>query len=187
MTKTNVFSARKMALAGLCAAFLAVISQIHVPLPLGVPITIQVFAVAFIGVLLGPGAGVLSVIVYILLGACGLPIFAGFQGGLGVIAGPAGGYIIAWPVMTVLSGLNPGQKGDGKQGFYLQCLLALAGLAVVECFGGLWWAISAAGNFGAIMLYSLTAFIPKDCVLTVLAVITGHRMKHLVARAGLDL
>ena len=76
------FTTREMVLVGMFAAVLAVISQISLPMPTGVPITIQVFGVALVGAVLGSRLGTTATLVYVLLGAIGLPIFANFSGGI---------------------------------------------------------------------------------------------------------
>jgi biotin transport system substrate-specific component len=176
-------SIKNMVMIAMFAAFLAVMSQISLPMPTGVPITIQVFAVTLIGVVLGWKMGALAVLVYILIGAVGVPVFANFQGGLHVIAGTAGGYIIAWPVMTALCGIRP-KTGNEKLNFALSIVLSLAGLMICECVGALQWDLLTNGNLKAIMIYSLTAFIPKDIILTVLGVVIGRKVRTLIARTG---
>ena len=89
------FTTREMVLVGMFAAVLAVISQISLPMPTGVPITIQVFGVALVGAVLGSRLGTTATLVYVLLGAIGLPIFANFSGGISSIVGVTGGYIWA--------------------------------------------------------------------------------------------
>lgn len=101
-TKTSLFSTYNLVLTGMFAAVLAVISQISIPMPTGVPITIQVFGIALTGIVLGWKLGLSATIAYILLGAVGLPIFSNFQGGVHVLTGMTGGYILGWPVMAVL-------------------------------------------------------------------------------------
>ncbi len=97
---------RDLVFAGMIAAILAIISQISVPMPTGVPITIQVFGITLIGVTFGWRLGLYGSLVYILLGAAGLPIFANFRGGFSVLVDFTGGYIWSWPVMAVLCGLQ---------------------------------------------------------------------------------
>ena len=97
------FTTREMVRVGMFAAVLAVISQISLPMPTGVPITIQVFGVALVGAVLGSRLGTTATLVYVLLGAIGLPIFANFSGGISSIVGVTGGYIWAWPIMTWLA------------------------------------------------------------------------------------
>ena len=72
----TAFTTREMVLAGMFAAVLAVISQLSIPTPAGVPVTIQVFGVALVGAVLGWKLGLCSVLVYILIGAAGLPVVA---------------------------------------------------------------------------------------------------------------
>lgn len=88
--------------AALVAAF-AILPAIPVG-PLGVPITLQTLAVMLAGVVLGPGRGGAAVGLYVAVGLAGLPVFSGFRGGLGLLAGPSAGYIIAFPLAAVLAG-----------------------------------------------------------------------------------
>ena len=183
-TSTASFDTRDLVLIGMFAAVLTVISQISLPMPSGVPVTIQVFGVALVGVVLGWRLGTCATLVYVMLGAVGLPVFSSFRGGLGCLAGPAGGYIWAWPVMTLLCGITPAVS-DKRLQFVIRTALALLGLAVVETAGGLQWAaLSADMSVSAIFVYSMVAFVPKDILLTILAVTTGLSMRKLIARSA---
>ena len=175
---SNRISVKNIVLAGMFAAFLAVMSQVSLPMPTGVPITVQVFAVALVGVILGWKRGVLAVLVYILIGAVGVPVFANFKGGLSVLTGLTGGYIIAWPVMTILCGIQPKTQNAKLN------MTSLVGLAVCEGVGALQWALLSGNDLRGIIIYSLTAFVPKDIVLTVLAVIIGRQVRKMAAKAG---
>lgn len=93
-----------MVMTGMCAALLAVLSQIQLPMPSGVPVTLQTFAAALSGYVLEMKFGAVATLVYILLGAAGLPVFAGFTGGVGIIAGATGGFIWGFPVLAALCG-----------------------------------------------------------------------------------
>ena len=180
----KMFTTRDIVIIGMFAAVLAVISQISLPMPSGVPITIQVFGIALVGSVLGWRNGLLSTIVYILIGAIGLPIFANFRGGLEVLVGMTGGYILAWPVMAVLAGIKP-RSGNALMNLIVQIVLAVIGLLFVEVIGGLQWAaLSGDMTFSAVMAYSIVAFIPKDIVITVLGVIIGSQVRKPLVRAG---
>ncbi|MBG6181016.1 biotin transporter BioY [Arthrobacter sp. CAN_A1] len=72
--------------------------------PLGVPVTLQTLAVMVTGIVLGPARGGAAVALYVLVGLAGLPIFSGFTGGVGVLAGPSAGYLIAFPLAAVVAG-----------------------------------------------------------------------------------
>ena len=93
-------------MVGVFAAVLAVLSQISFPLPSGIPVTLQTFAVALCGYALGCKRGTLAVLVYIVLGTVGLPVFANFSGGFGSLVGLAGGYIYGFLPMAALCGLG---------------------------------------------------------------------------------
>ncbi len=98
-------------LSGVFAAVVTVCSWITVPLPFTqVPINLAILGVLLAGGLLGSKYGALSLLVYILLGAVGLPVFAGFGAGLGAIAGPTGGYIVGYLLCAAISGLGTGSK-----------------------------------------------------------------------------
>jgi biotin transport system substrate-specific component len=102
----NTFSTKDICLTGIVTALMAVMAQISIPMPLGVPMTMQTFAVSLAGVMLGAKRGFIAVALYVLLGVAGLPVFANFGGGLGIVAGRTGGFIISFPVMAAIIGLG---------------------------------------------------------------------------------
>ncbi|MHA7219275.1 biotin transporter BioY [Arthrobacter sp. MDT1-48-3] len=89
--------------AALIAA-LAILPGIPVG-PLGVPITLQTLGVMLAGVVLGPARGAAAVLLYLAAGLVGLPVFSGFSGGFGVLAGPSAGYLVAFPLAAFVAGL----------------------------------------------------------------------------------
>ncbi len=101
-----VRSPQSLVLTGAFAALLAVLSQVAIPLPSGIPITLQTFAVSLAGYTLGARYGALSVAVYLLLGAVGIPVFAGMNAGIGVFVGPTGGFLIGFLLLACLCGLR---------------------------------------------------------------------------------
>ncbi|MDN6605404.1 biotin transporter BioY [Brevibacterium sp.] len=88
--------------AALLAAF-AIMPPIPVG-PAGVPITLQTFAIALCGLVLGPWRGGAAVLLYVVLGLLGLPIFSGMSGGIGVLAGPSAGYITSFTLYALAVG-----------------------------------------------------------------------------------
>ena len=182
--KARSISTYNLALTGVSAAVLAVISQDSITLPTGVPITIQVFGIALVGTILGWKKGCIATLVYILLGCMGLPIFSNFSGGLQCLTGMTGGYILAWPVMAILSGIRI-KHPNQMLSFLISVVLAVLGLMIVELSGAFQWSLlTSEMNFGAIMAYSFVAFIPKDILLTVLAVLAGNRIRKSLVKAG---
>lgn len=171
---------RELALAGIFAAVLAVISQISIPMPTGVPITIQIFGIAFVGVILGSRLGVLAAVTYILLGAVGLPIFSNFRGGIQTLFGLTGGYIWAWPIMIYFCGLR--SKTSIKHlNTLLMFLLPVLGTVINEIIGGLQWAaLSGDMTVYGVFAYSMVAFVPKDIILTLVAVVLGIPIRKAI-------
>src|SRR5574341_25708 len=86
---------QRLAIIAIAAAFLAISSQITIPLPI-VPLTLQTLAVGIIATVLTPLDSILAILVYLILGAIGLPVFAGGAAGFGVILGPTGGFLIGF-------------------------------------------------------------------------------------------
>jgi len=98
-------SVKDMMVAGLFAAITAVLAQISFVLPFSpVPITLEILAVYLSAIILGSKLAAISQLVYILLGAIGIPVFANFSGGLNIILGPTGGYLISYPIIAFIIG-----------------------------------------------------------------------------------
>ncbi len=101
----NLAITQKIALAFGMAILTGLMAQIRIPLPFTpVPITGQTFAVLLAGVLLGKNWGGISMAIYVVLGAVGLPWFAGFGGGVAVLFGPTGGYIFGFVLAALFIG-----------------------------------------------------------------------------------
>ena len=86
------------------AALIAVCSWISIPT--AVPFTLQTFAVFFVLLLLGGERGTIATLIYVLLGAVGLPVFAGFKGGLDTVFGMTGGFIVSFPILAFVAGIG---------------------------------------------------------------------------------
>ncbi len=121
---------KKMATMAMLVALLVVCSQLAVPVG-NVPITAQTAAVMLIALLLSPGYAALTVLVFILAGGIGLPFFANFKGGLGVLLGPTGGYLYGFVVAAALISAI-----SGRQFSWLRSIAGCtAGLLFVYLFG----------------------------------------------------
>jgi biotin transport system substrate-specific component len=147
--KKKIFNTQNLVLIALFAAITAVIAPFTIPLPY-VPLTLSVFAIFLSGAILDKYSAFISQTVYILLGAVGLPIFSGFRGGLGVIAGPTGGYIIAYPIMAFVIALIL-EKIDKR--YFTYALAMLFSLVICYLLGVGWLAfVLKIGFFKAFMI-----------------------------------
>ena len=95
-------SVRTICMVAMFTAVISVLSIMQIPTPWGVPFTLQTFAMALCGYVLGWKYGTLSTILYILIGAIGVPVFAGMSAGVGILTGATGGYLFGFIIMTAL-------------------------------------------------------------------------------------
>ncbi|WP_407933998.1 biotin transporter BioY [Aquibacillus rhizosphaerae] len=95
---------RVIIICGIFAAITAILAQIEIPIPI-VPISGQTLAVGLTATIIGSRYGAIAMICYALLGATGLPVFAGFKGGVQVLIGPTGGYIFGFILAAYVTGL----------------------------------------------------------------------------------
>ena len=167
-TKTIVY-------VGLTAALIAVCSQISFPLSGGIPVTLQTFAVAFAGYLLKSKKGTLSVLVFLLLGAVGIPVFAGFKGGLSSVVGLTGGFLTGFILMPLFCGMAERSKSK-----ILLIVLSLCGLICVHLCGILWF--SHIGNISvkAAFLRASAPFIIKDIISMIVANTLSHKLSSII-------
>ena len=162
---------REIAYIGLCTALIAVCSWISIPLT--VPITLQTFAIFLTVALLGLKNGIITVLVYILLGAIGLPVFSGFKSGAAVLLGTTGGYIIGFLFSAIVVGLILKFFGKSTLVMFISMII---GLIVCYIFGTIWFMIVYMKNTGDIGLVSVLSwcvipFIIPDIIKIILAII----------------
>lgn len=98
-------SVARIALFAALIAALGLVPQITIPFAGGVPITAQTLGIMLAGLILGPWRGAAAVLVFLAVVALGAPLLAGGRGGLGVFAGPTVGFLIGWPIATIVVGL----------------------------------------------------------------------------------
>lgn len=169
---------RKMAYVGIFAALIAVMSQISIPLPSGVPVTMQVFAVALAGMMLGPAAGAVTVLVYVAMGAVGMPVFAGFFSGAQVLVGPTGGFLYGFVPMAVLCGLG------ARRGRWTSILCGLGAFAALHGCGIVHFALVMDTSLGGAAMLTTVPFIAKDLGSILLAAVVSKRLGAL--RLGIN-
>lgn len=154
------------------AALIAVCSILSIPIG-SVPVTLQTFAVCLSAALLGWKCGVLSVLVYILLGAAGLPVFAGMAGGVGVLIGPTGGYIVGFLPTAALIGLVA--ERSGRRALPL-ALSMIGGVLICYAVGTAWFTAVTARGIGESLLLCVVPFLIPDALKIAAAMLLSNRL-----------
>lgn len=161
-----------------------------------IPFTLSLFAIFLTGILLEPRYSFLAVLSYILLGAFGLPVFAGFRGGFHVLAGMTGGYIIGYPLIALITSksyeiyalLNQKQKPTSKRYIYgiIRTAVLAAGmiiaLAVDYLIGTLWFSFVSGSTISNSLAVCVYPFIAFDLLKIALAISLGLAIRKAVYR-----
>lgn len=166
---------RDMVQIAMFAAITAVLSQIAIPMPSGVPITLQTLAVALCGYMCGSKKGAAALAVYVLLGAVGVPVFSNFKGGLSSLAGPTGGFIWGFIIMAFLCGLGIETKKK-----WLAALLGVAGLLVCHICGTAQFALIKDGGFFSSAVLVSVPYLLKDIISVAAALAAAAVIRHRV-------
>ncbi len=180
----HVVPIRSLATAAMAAALLCVTAQLAIPMPFGVPLTLQTLGVALVGALLGPKWGVASVFLYLLLGAVGLPVFAGWNAGVGVFAGPDGGFLYGFLALAALCGLSCNYEPSSRWKRWLgRGGLAAAGLLGCHLCGAVQFALVTGTDFGKSLLLASAPFLAKDAISVAAGLVAGRQLRQLLRRA----
>lgn len=165
---------RDMVICALFASLTAALSQIAIPIPFTtVPLTMQVFAVALTGVVLGHKKAIISILIYMLMGIVGIPVFAHFNGGLHVIVGYTGGFILAFPLMVTVIGYV---SEKSKKYIYIFMSMIVA-LIIAYLLGCIQYSFLAGVGFKEAFVLCVLPFIPVDLIKVVLATTVGINIK----------
>lgn len=174
---------KKMSINDLCyigifTAIIAVLAQISIPMPAGVPMTLQTFAIPLAGIILGAKRGTMAALIYILLGAFGVPVFAELKGGLSFIVGPTGGFLLSFPLMAFAAGIGA-DKGNRRT-----LILGLAAGSILNyLFGMLMFSFVTASNLSTAFVSCVLSFIPTAIIKAVLAGVLGLKIKAVLLKS----
>lgn len=168
---------RNMALCGAFAAFFTICAWISVPVG-AISFTMQTFAVLLALGLLGGKWGGISILVYLLIGAMGVPVFSGFQGGFGVLLGATGGYLTGFLfsalIFWLLTAIFPGKKG----------LLPAMAAALLVCYlvGSAWyaWVYAPGTTFASVLSICVLPYLIPDILKLSLAWFLTGKLNRFV-------
>lgn len=176
-TKNHVYP---LAMTAVMAAVICVLAPMAIPIG-PVPISLTNLAIYIALYLLGWKRGTVSYLVYLLIGMVGMPVFSGYEGGLGKLMGPTGGYIIGFIPMAIIAGLVI----DRFHNRGIQIAGMIAATAVCYAFGTAWFCVQSGYVLGAALSLCVFPFIPFDLGKMVIAMAIGPMIRARLIKASL--
>lgn len=164
---------RRLVYISIMVTLLGILSHTQIPLPGGVPMTLQTLGIALVGYLLGSVWGGITVILYVILGGMGVPVFAS-RTGIAAIAGPTGGFIIGFIPMVIIIGLTKNAKSN-----IIQVLVGILSILLLYAIGA-YWLVQVTGNkkpFKPVFISMILKFGLKGTVSMIIASFASTRIK----------
>lgn len=161
-------------LCALFAAVLCILSVITIPIGI-IPVTLGILGVLLVGVILGWRKGLISTLVFILLGCVGLPVFSGLQGGFQVLAGPTGGYITGYigTVLLVGAASDKIEAAKRRPAALYRWIACMAGVFVCYLFGTIQYMLISQKSVWQALALCVYPFIPLDILKCIAAASVG--------------
>lgn len=177
------FSVKQLALIGLMTAVICVLGPLALNIPVSpVPISLGMLAIYFVVSVVGMKLGTASVIIYILLGLAGVPVFTNFTGGPAKLFGPTGGYIIGYIFMALICGFFA-DKFKKRLPLYFWGMIL--GTAVCYLFGTAWLGYQMDLTFPQALAAGVLPYIPGDLLKLIIAMALGSQIRKRLFKAGL--
>lgn len=176
---------KNLVLCALFAAIICVIAPLSIPIAGMIPITLATFAVMLSGVLLGGRLGALSVAVYLIIGAVGVPVCAGYTPALPKLLGPTGGYLIGYLPLAFICGAICSQWGRNSRGVKKYAVMLtgmLAGNVVLYAFGTAWFCILNNGGVVYALSLCVVPFLPGDLIKIAAVMILAPQLERAIAK-----
>lgn len=178
MQKQKIY---QLTTCALMTALMCILGPMSIPVG-PIPVSLTNFVVFLSVYLLGMRDGTISYLVYLLLGAVGLPVFSGYQGGLAKFAGPTGGYLVGFILAALIAGFV-------MERFYAHTVITIFGMAAAMLgaylFGTVWFVLQMQCE----VMYALTAcvfpFLLIDMVKILIVAVMGKALRNALIRAGL--
>ena len=165
---------KQMVLIALMTAVTCVLGPLSIPLPFSpVPISLTNFAIFLAIFVLGMKSGTISFIIYLLLGAVGVPVFSSFRGGFQVLAGPTGGYLIGFIFLALIMGFAL-DHFDRK--LVPTIIGMIIGMAVCYAFGTVWLAKLLSLSFKEGLMMGVIPYLPGDAAKIIIAAIVEPKL-----------
>lgn len=167
-----------MTLIGLMTAILCITAPVSFVLPFSpVPVSLGTLAIYFSLYVLGMKRGTISLLLYLLLGLAGLPVFSNFTGGAGKLWGPTGGYLTGYIFMALISGFFIDRWSHSV---LLSFVGMASGTAACYLFGSAWLSCQASMTFSQALAVGAVPFIPADLLKMIVALFLGKQVRRRV-------
>lgn len=173
-------STRDICLISLFVALIAALSQMAIPLPGGVPLTLQTFIVPFSAAILGARRGAIAAVAYLLLGAVGLPVFAGYGGGVGRLVGLWGGFLLSYPFMAFIVGF----AAERRKKYWLAVGL-VCGSMLNLTMGMVQFAIVSEQSLQAAFLAAMMPFFVPEAIKMTMVFLLVPSIRRALTKSGL--
>lgn len=177
-TKSSIYP---LAMTAVMAAVISAVSPFAIalgPIPLSF-CTLMLYTTPYI---LGWQRGAAATLVFLMLGAVGVPVFTGFEGGLGKVLGPTGGYMAGYIPLVVITGLFIKFFPKSRA---LQFLGMIAATGVLYTLGTIWYMIQSGNPLNVAMKWCVIPFIPGDLIKMVIATGLGPVLKERLVKANI--
>lgn len=179
---------RDMVMCALLAAVICVLAPVSVPIG-PVPISLATFAVMLAGAVLGAKWGTMSSLIYILLGCVGVPVFAGWTGGIDKVAGSTGGYIVGYLPLAFCTGLfvDLFAKKAGKVMLYVWLTVGMViGNVILYVLGTAWFIQVSGATFSDALAWCVTPFLGGNFIKMAAVLIIAPQIRKALLRAGIE-
>jgi len=182
MRKINV---RELCFIAIFVALTAVGAQIRIPQYPAPPWTLQAWVISLAGIVLGAKNGTIAAVVYVLLGAVGAPVFAEFSGGLPVLFGRTGGFILSFPLVALLAGIGEGKPG--LKGAIWVTAGMIAGVLINWFAGMIQFSFVMGTTLAVAFGFTVLPFIVPGILRVILIPIFGRSIKFALKKGGVKL
>ena len=169
--KNKKLDVKRLVEIALVTAIVCILGPISFPIAISeVPISLGILGIFLAVMLLGMKDGTISILLYILIGFIGIPVFAGFTSGVGKLFGPTGGYIVGYIFLALIAGFF---IDHFKRKIPFIIIGMVLGTAVCYAFGTLWLAVQLNMTYFAALAIGVIPYIPFDLLKMAIAIAVG--------------
>jgi len=177
-------SIRDICFIAIFTAIIAVFAQVSIPMPAGVPFTLQTFIIPLAGIILGSKKGTLAVVIYVILGAAGIPVFSQQTGGIACLFGRTGGFILSFPLMALCTGIFSDISSNKilRVRYFLIAAGLVIGSAINYTCGMMMFSFVTSCGLKDAFVFCVLPFIPTAVLKIIIAGILGENIRRILKK-----